>query len=551
MKNIMKQKKTTITASMVIAMLVVTAMVISKLMGLSFADNTFTVLNGKYIITSEKNMTAQYTGVSKNSVTSVNIPSTVEINGQMYKVTSIKANALKGNTKIKKLTIGSNVKTIGKKAFYGCKNLKTIAIKTSNLTSSSIKAGAFKGLNSKAVVTVPKEKLAAYKKILKVKGLTGKNQTIKGVKIETETKAEETKKEEEELDPNRVIPEPKVGCGIENHFDFDVTDAENCKQGEYVTGDTISITAGFQMDDTMYGEWTTRTAPGGFWIRCNACGKMFDNQEDFNIQSGFSIDGCTDGSFNFSSEYGQPFTAWHWVFDNRPCSATFHITLPEGLSYKDGTLKMYTMSHFLVDSSEYDVKVSGQDIVVTVDNIKKEAFRPCDVADEISVTLETVLNDNADNIGNISMAMTYNNGQDDKIVNVDDITIYNRGKGYDLYFYLKDESKNAISGAEFILYPRDPSDDVAAEGKVAVEGTSSIKTPGYYHVHGVPAGEYALVLVFPPAGYKKMPAIDFIITDDGKITSPSGEKLVSPGGSSWTKMLKQDGFQSTIILEKQ
>lgn len=54
MKNIMNQKKTTITTSMVIAMLVVTAMVISKLMGFSFASNSFVASNNKYIIMSEK-----------------------------------------------------------------------------------------------------------------------------------------------------------------------------------------------------------------------------------------------------------------------------------------------------------------------------------------------------------------------------------------------------------------------------------------------------------------------------------------------------------------
>ena len=62
----------------------------------------------------------------QKSVTSVVIPATIKINEQNYKVTGIKANALKSNKKVKKLTVGENVRVIGKKAFYGCKNLKSI-----------------------------------------------------------------------------------------------------------------------------------------------------------------------------------------------------------------------------------------------------------------------------------------------------------------------------------------------------------------------------------------------------------------------------------------
>jgi hypothetical protein len=129
------------------------------------------------------------------NVTSATIPATIkDSNGVSYKVTSIAANAFKGNTKLKTVTIGSNVKTIGANAFYGCKSLtkvtigknvtsigsrafynckklKTITIKTTKLTSKNVGSKAFKGINAKATIKVPKSRLKAYKKLLKSKGV--------------------------------------------------------------------------------------------------------------------------------------------------------------------------------------------------------------------------------------------------------------------------------------------------------------------------------------------------------------------------------------------
>ena len=51
----------------------------------------------------------------------------------------------------------AGVTKIGKKAFYGCKKLKTITIKSKKLNSKSVGAQAFKGLYKKAVIKVPKK----------------------------------------------------------------------------------------------------------------------------------------------------------------------------------------------------------------------------------------------------------------------------------------------------------------------------------------------------------------------------------------------------------
>ncbi len=106
-----------------------------------------------------------------NSVEELTIPATVKANDTSYKVTAIKASAFKNRTKLKKLTIGTNVRMIGKNAFYGCKNLKTIIIKTTKLTSSSVKDKAFKNIYKKATIKCPRAKLKEYKKLLLKKGV--------------------------------------------------------------------------------------------------------------------------------------------------------------------------------------------------------------------------------------------------------------------------------------------------------------------------------------------------------------------------------------------
>jgi hypothetical protein len=102
------------------------------------------------------------------------IPATVKIGGITYKVTSIAKNSFKGNKNLKRLTIEKNVEKIGVRAFYGCKKLKTITIKTTKLKTKKIGANAFKNIKSKATVKVPKKKYKAYKTMLLKKGMSSK-----------------------------------------------------------------------------------------------------------------------------------------------------------------------------------------------------------------------------------------------------------------------------------------------------------------------------------------------------------------------------------------
>lgn len=118
--------------------------------------------------------TVEYTKPSSKKATSASVPATIKANGKTYKVTSIAAKAFYKNTKLKKVTIGSNIKKIGKQAFFGCKNLKKITIKTKSLKKSTVGSKAFKGINKKATIKVPKKQKKAYKKILKAKGIGSK-----------------------------------------------------------------------------------------------------------------------------------------------------------------------------------------------------------------------------------------------------------------------------------------------------------------------------------------------------------------------------------------
>lgn len=153
----------------------------------------------KYKVTKQLGKGEELGFVSPNSTSDyVVIYSTVVYNEITYKVTSV--TGFSGNKKAKTVVLGDNIKTIGDKAFYNCKKLttinipknvkkigkqafanckklKNITIATKKLTKKNVGSNAFKSINSKATIKVPKSKLSAYKKLLKSKGI--KNQKIK------------------------------------------------------------------------------------------------------------------------------------------------------------------------------------------------------------------------------------------------------------------------------------------------------------------------------------------------------------------------------------
>lgn len=114
---------------------------------------------------------ARVTGAA-TSVTSLKIPAAVTYGGKTYRVTTISSGAFRSNKRLTKVDIGSNITTIGTRAFYGCNKVKQVVIRSSKLTSSGIYTDAFKYSYSKMTVKVPKSKAAAYKTLLTSKGMS-------------------------------------------------------------------------------------------------------------------------------------------------------------------------------------------------------------------------------------------------------------------------------------------------------------------------------------------------------------------------------------------
>ena len=127
-----------------------------------------------YKVTSSRSSSQTVAFIGNKVKTSVIIPTTIKIKGATYKVTEISTNAFKNNRKLKKVVIGQNIVRIGKNAFYGCKKLTSITIKSSRLTIKNIGKNAFKNTSPKATVKVPKKQKALYNQILKKRGLNKK-----------------------------------------------------------------------------------------------------------------------------------------------------------------------------------------------------------------------------------------------------------------------------------------------------------------------------------------------------------------------------------------
>ena len=136
---------------------------------------------------SDSKTKAVYKATGKNTVEyvkttskakSITIPATVTVNGAKCQVTSIAVKAFVNNKKLTKVIIPASIRSIGKQAFSGCKNLKSITIKTPYLTNKFVGAKAFKGIHTKAIIKVPKKQKKAYQKMLKSKGI-GKSVKVK------------------------------------------------------------------------------------------------------------------------------------------------------------------------------------------------------------------------------------------------------------------------------------------------------------------------------------------------------------------------------------
>lgn len=441
MKNIMKQKKKLTITAMAVFMLLVGGVIIARLLGVSFAENnvgqgdTVKVGNGKYKIISEYDSFAQYVGPTKRSVKTVTIPDTIKVGGKTYKVVSIGDYALNDSGRtLKKVTIGRNVICIGKMAFRYAGKLKTMTIKTTHLTKENVKQASFHALNKKVTIIVPEQKLEEYKKILKSKnvGLTGKNQKIKGKKMEDSNGFKNTI-----YDPDAEITNPEVAMGINTAYQFRLTQTK--ETDEYSVGDTIPIAMKVKMPQSLFGWWELYMRDAGDrYNMCGTCGRIFEPQhddfsfEDFWMHTYVPINDKCDCTLtnNIFGPSKESLVAWRKRFNKKPCSATFKITLPDGIDYKEGSTKVYqvftlNLEDFYgqikkVKDSLCQTEVFGREVMITIENIRPFILN---ANYHLYVELETEMNDNVVDSNVIEASFVYNYGEGDKSVDFNDVTV--------------------------------------------------------------------------------------------------------------------------------
>lgn len=110
----------------------------------------------------------------------VKIGTKVTINGISYSVTSVCERAFRSNKRVKKVSLGSRVDKIGKEAFANCRNIKVLYIYSPRLKASDIGENAFKGINKRVKLSVPKAKMKEYKELFREKGLSKQTSVTTG-----------------------------------------------------------------------------------------------------------------------------------------------------------------------------------------------------------------------------------------------------------------------------------------------------------------------------------------------------------------------------------
>ena len=476
----------------------------------SFGSGSYTIINGKEV---------QYEGLSEKAYTVADIPDTVELKGKSYHVTQIKDSALANSSKIKRVSIGENVKKIGKKVFYNCKNLKSITIKSELLKKSSIGANAFKGLPSDAVLTVPKEKLSTYKSILKSKGL--KNQKVKAAAQSSTANSDSAGSN---LSENASFDLSKSMINSENSFSR-INSEDGVYTSELSVGDSITIKTKFGFKAGIYGHWEedSRKLVKGY-VRCGRCRRCFSDymlalHNEMELEEG----GCRGNYYIGSNKIEQP-TTWAFIPDKTPCQAVVKYELPAGISYKEGSMKLsgFSTKNDYTDSCKIDV--SGSTVTVTIDDVKSNPFynpfdydaykrdlyydpgykNDNDYHESFFITFDVITDSQLASESVISTNISYsykgtsNTESYEALIHTASLQVLN-----------EDAEGNSISGAEFELYQRRAN--IQDEGKRLKSTSWKLFKSGIHAgdtITGLGAGdgfenEYKIVQTKTPAGYEE------------------------------------------------
>lgn len=482
-----------------------------------------------YSILSEKNKTVQVDGPASKSWASIIIPETVKIGGTEYNVVQTADGAFAGMPKLGRAIIGENVTRLGKKSFYNCRNLKIVIVKAQGLTKASVGSSAFAKINAKAAATVPQKKLSSYKKIFKSRGLNGKKQKVKAGKGE----------KEQTFGPDRPLPDPdSISFTIGNWSDENAayTSKHAIRDSmEYSADEEVPFTAGIRLHPDIYGAWNTREKTRAF-VRCGVCSEWFGDECMFALHEVLSECGGGNGLIGETNDI---YPESYFVPDQAPCRVVYRFTLPQGLSYKAGSLKVVNMGVGEIDKSKYSVDISGNEIAVTIADIKAFPFYTAfdlqkynedpdnyvvresgEVRSPINVTFGTVMNENTALDNTASASITYSYKGAEKTIGLGDAVVH----AASLKISNTDKEGNSLDGALFDLYQEKPAfKEGSATGTVKWEKIAE----------GLKAGEifkgigmgwenrtngYRVVQTAAPAGYEKASSYSFTvrIKSDGK-----------------------------------
>lgn len=104
------------------------------------------------ITETENNRTVEYIKSTIKNPVNINVPASIELGGEEYKVTAVGNKAFKGSKTLKTVKIGKNVKKIGQQAFSGCKKLTKVSL-GKNVTD--IESNAFSKCIALPAITIP------------------------------------------------------------------------------------------------------------------------------------------------------------------------------------------------------------------------------------------------------------------------------------------------------------------------------------------------------------------------------------------------------------
>lgn len=303
-----------------------------------------------YAILPGQTLTVEFVKPEKKNCTSIHIPDTVRINGQDYKVVSIRAGAFKNCKELIKVSIGKNVKTIGKKAFYGCKNLRKLSVFSKKLTNKTVAKDAFKGISKKGWAVVPEKKVNSYKKLVGSCGASVKKWDFYYVSKDMMDNITTW----DNYVPGDPLPDSEFTvCGFYG-------DPNNKEISKSTNTTRIPLYVKTRPDARMFGEWEKE------WIyesvyHCNVCGRNFDR-----VMGGVHIT-MMNCNYWYTAALDMPYQGWVFYPDDSPLKITFAFTLPDGLVYKEGTMKLWNKYY---TSAPLDIQVSGNTVTATIENVK-------------------------------------------------------------------------------------------------------------------------------------------------------------------------------------